>query len=101
MNPRLLVLNFDNHAPREKLDRLVDKIIAGIAEGSRYHGYKDSNAPVFLHYQLFKFVDLRDTNAPKSELNSRMFPLKPGVTNTAITTKARSTSFTSVPSWEG
>src|SRR5258705_517757 len=63
MNPRLLVLNFDNHAPREKLDRLVDKIIAGIAEGSRYHGYDDSNAPVFLHYQVFKFLDLRDTNA--------------------------------------
>ena len=82
MNPRLLVLNFDNHAPRERLERLVDKIIAGIAEGSRYHGYNDSNAPVFLQYQVFKFVDLRDTNATKSGLNSRLFPLKPGVTNT-------------------
>jgi len=82
MNPRLLVINFDNHAPREKLDRLVDKIIAGIAEGSRYHGYKDSNAPVFLQYQVFKFVDLRDTNAPKAELNSRLIPLKADVTDT-------------------
>src|SRR6266566_9129998 len=35
MNPRLLVLNFDNHAPREKLDRLVDQIIAGLADRSR------------------------------------------------------------------
>jgi hypothetical protein len=82
MNPRLLVVNFDNHASREKLDRLVDQIIAGIGEGSRAHGYKDSNAPVFLQYQAFKFIDLRDTNAPKSELNSREFPLKPGMTNT-------------------
>src|SRR5438046_10683604 len=30
MNPRLLVLNYDNHAPREKLDRLVDQIIPGL-----------------------------------------------------------------------
>jgi len=74
MNPRLLVLNFDNHAPREQLDRLVDKTIAAIAEGSRYHGYSDSNAPVFLQYQVFEFVELRDTNAPKSGLNSRLFP---------------------------
>jgi len=82
MNPRLLVLNFDNHAPRVQLDRLVDKIITGLAEGSRYQGYNDSNAPVFLQYQIFKFVDLLDTNAPKSELNSRMIPLKLGVTDT-------------------
>ena len=68
MNPRLLLLNFDNHAPREQLDRLVDRIIAGLAEGSRYHGYNDSNAPVFLQYEVFKFVDLRDTNAPKEKL---------------------------------
>jgi len=59
MNPRLLVLNFENHAPREKLDRLVDQIIAGIAEGSRYHGYNDSNAPVFLQFKAFECVELK------------------------------------------
>jgi len=82
MKPRLLVVNFDNHASREKLEQLVRQIIAGIAEGSRYHGYANSKAPVFLQYQIFKFVDLRDPNASETQLNSLRFPLKPGVTNT-------------------
>lgn len=81
MKPRLLVLNFDNHTARGKIEQLVDEIIAGLTEGSRRHGYKDSDSPAFLRYQVFKFVDLRETNAPQSELNSLLVPLKPGVTN--------------------
>lgn len=81
MRPRLLVLNFDNHAPRAKLDALVGQIIAGVAEGSRWHGYQDSNAPVFLDYRVAGFVDLREAGAAKTDLNAAVFPLKPGVTN--------------------
>lgn len=77
MRPRVLIVNFSNVAKREKEERLVAGIINAVAEGSRYHGYKDSNAPVFLQYQLFKWVDLRDggTNAMSART-----PLKPGKT---------------------
>jgi hypothetical protein len=81
MRPRLLVLNFDNHTPRAKLDALVGQIIAGVAEGSRWHGYQDSNAPVFLDYRVARFADLWEAGAAKTNLNAAAFPLKPGVTN--------------------
>jgi hypothetical protein len=79
MQPRLLVLNFSNEARRDKMDRMLADLIGAMAEGSRYHGYKDSNAPAFLQYRALKFVDLRD--AANSKGNSAKFPLKPGVTN--------------------
>jgi hypothetical protein len=79
MSPRLLVLNFSNEADREKLDGITRALIAALAEGSRYHGYRDSNAPAFLNYQVFKFVDLRDPD--KTQGNSAKVPFKPGLTN--------------------
>lgn len=81
MQPRLLVLNFDNHTPRARLDALVAQIIAGVREGSRWHGYRDESAPPFLDYRVWRLVDLRETNAPKDRLNAVSFPLKRGVTN--------------------
>ncbi|MBP8980714.1 MAG: hypothetical protein KBG09_05660, partial [Syntrophobacterales bacterium] len=77
MQPRLLVLNFSNQARRDHLDGMLDKIIAALAEGSRYHGYKDQGAPAFLQYRLFKFVDLRDAGGGRG--NSTKLPLKTGV----------------------
>ena len=78
MQPRLLVLNLSNRATMRQIERMTDDLIKALAESSRYHGYRDSNAPPFLQYQVFKFVDLSDgtTNA-----NSRHVPLKSGVTN--------------------
>ena len=78
MRPRLLVLNFSNRASMEKVKLMTSELIAALAEGSRYHGYRDSNAVPFLQYQVWQFVDLRDgtTNA-----NSRHVPLRAGVTN--------------------
>lgn len=73
MNPRLLILNFSNKANRQQLERMTDDIIAALAESSRYHGYKNPAAPAFLHYRLFKFVDLRDSTAKP---NSARLPLK-------------------------
>jgi hypothetical protein len=78
MRPRLLVLNFSNRAKMEQVERMTADLIAALAESNRYHGYRDSNAPAFLQYQVFKAVDFSDgtTNA-----NSALVPLKPGVTN--------------------
>lgn len=79
MRPRLLVINFSNRVKPGKVERMTSDLIAALAESTRYQGYKDSNSPAFLQYQVLKFVDLRDgtTNA-----NSLLhYPLKPGVTN--------------------
>jgi hypothetical protein len=47
-------------------------------ESSRYHGYKDPNAPAFLEYEVARFVDLTDpagTGTP--DRNSTKFPRVP------------------------
>ncbi len=74
MKPRVLVINFTNEYNREHLDRLLNQLIFTLGESSRYHGYNDPKAPVFLNYQVFKFVELRDR--AKNQGNSRKVPLK-------------------------
>lgn len=80
MRPRLLVLNFANRAKREHLAKMIDDLRAALKESSRYHGYKTPDAPAFLDYQVFKFVDLRDNDTNK--VSSSKVPLKAGITNT-------------------
>lgn len=75
MRPRVLVINFSNEQSMTQVEKLVDSIIKGVAEGSRWHGYADPNAPVFLQYEVFKFVDLRDAN--NSIGDSSREPAKP------------------------
>src|SRR5688572_1825499 len=79
MRPRLLLLNFSQEASREKLEQLTRDLLAAVKESSRYHGYRDSNAPAFLDYQLFKFVDLRDPD--KNKGNCAKVPVKASVTD--------------------
>jgi hypothetical protein len=74
MRPRLLVLNFSNQLAPADVERQTQALIAALAESSRYHGYADPGAPVFLQYQVFKYVDLRDPGA--SQGNSALAPLK-------------------------
>jgi hypothetical protein len=74
MKPRLLLINFSNEHSREHLDLLTKKLIAALAESSRYHGYRDPKAPAFLQYEVFKFVDLRD--ADRTRGNARKLPVK-------------------------
>jgi len=74
MRPRLLVINFANRTPRPHLDKLVQDLIAALAESSRYRGYQNADAPAFLQYRLFKFVDLREAGNPQP--TSSHFPLK-------------------------
>lgn len=73
MRPRVLVINFSNQQTLHQIDGLVKRIIEGLAEGSRWHGYADPQAPAFLQYQVFKTVDLRD----KSPGDSLLMPAKP------------------------
>jgi len=85
VKPKLLVANFANPTlGTHRAENLVHKIIAGFAEGSRYHGYvtKSKATPQF-QYQVAKFVNLRDGDpgfsAPPSGWpydNSRQYPRK-------------------------
>jgi hypothetical protein len=79
MRPRVLLLNFSQEASREKLEQLTRDLLAALKESSRYHGYRDSNAPAFLEYQVFKFVDLRDPNKAKG--NCGKVPVKSHITD--------------------
>lgn len=74
MRPRLLVINFSNEATDEKVFQLMEDLMAAVKESSRYHGYKDPNAPAFLDYSIWRYVDLRDAHTTKG--NSWKAPIK-------------------------
>jgi hypothetical protein len=75
MRPRVLVINFSNEHTLRHIQQLTANIILGLAEGSRWHGYSNRQAPAFLQYQVFKIVDLRD--ADRTTGDSRRMPAKP------------------------
>jgi hypothetical protein len=58
LRPRVLVL--DVQRVGQPIETVTKKVIDAVAEGSRYHGYSDSNAKPFLRYEIAKIVDLRD-----------------------------------------
>jgi hypothetical protein len=60
MSPRVLVLNFNNNATSDAARQTAQRQVNAIAEGSRYHGYADPRAPIFISYQIVKVVDLTD-----------------------------------------
>jgi hypothetical protein len=55
---RVLVINFDASETLEVARAFAERVAAAFAEGSRYHGYEDAAAPVFLDYQLVDVIDL-------------------------------------------
>jgi hypothetical protein len=77
MRPRLLVLNFSNPHDMAHVRKMTEALMAALAESSRYHGYKNKNAPVFLRYEVYKYVDLRDPGQTKN--NSSRSPVKQNV----------------------
>jgi hypothetical protein len=81
MRPRLLVLNFVNGLSKDQAMSQVDALIACLAESSRYHGYAQPDAPAFLKYSVFKFVDLTDPEplpaSRRFEGNSSFYPRVP------------------------
>lgn len=76
MRPRVLVLNFVNELSPEAAMEKAEWLCRALRESSRWHGYQDPAAPVFLDYQIAKVADLRDP-APRDDLpdrNSSLFP---------------------------
>ncbi|HEY4633426.1 MAG TPA: PKD domain-containing protein, partial [Candidatus Limnocylindrales bacterium] len=64
LRPRVLALNFVNRRSMDEMRGQLEGVAAAIAEGSRYHGYADPNAPPFVSYELAYLADLRDAVPP-------------------------------------
>jgi hypothetical protein len=79
LEPRVLVLNFSNDTDMDAARDLTQRVVAALAESTRYHGFKDAVAPAFLNYQVVKYLDLRDDpiDPSRAQANSTLFPIKP------------------------
>jgi hypothetical protein len=64
LRPRVLVLDFHNEQTSAQVRRVAERQIDALAEGSRYHGYADADAPAFVRYQLLDVIDLKDKPPP-------------------------------------
>ena len=60
LRPRVLVIDFRNGKSLLFARTFVNKVCTAIAEGSKYHGYKDPSATPQLVYTIVNFLDLRD-----------------------------------------
>jgi hypothetical protein len=89
MNPVALLLNFANTGTVNGKQTTFDvPTITGLANqhiaawqwATRYHGYKDPNAPPFINYSV-KIIDLRDSSG---QPNSATLPTQGGATNGPI-----------------
>jgi hypothetical protein len=60
LEPRVLVVNFDDARDGAAALAFAQRVGAAFAEASRYHGYKDPAAPVFLDYKFVHVADLPD-----------------------------------------
>ena len=76
MRPRILALNYVNARSMDDMQSQLQEVADILAEGSRYHGYADPDAPAFLDYQLATMVDLRDASPPPGWQynNSSLYP---------------------------
>ncbi len=71
IRPRLLVLNFDNLSKDPGvIEQAIEEQIEVLAEGSRYLGYRDPDAPRFLQYELVGVADLTDADPQASPFTS-------------------------------
>ncbi|MFQ5806612.1 MAG: hypothetical protein ACE5I3_09195, partial [Phycisphaerae bacterium] len=78
MRPRVLVLNFANDVEMNDIRKHVKGIIRATAEATRYHGFKNPDAPAFIEYEVAKYVDLRDKAGPNvgKRVTSSLLPRK-------------------------
>jgi len=81
IRPRVMILNFANDVDMPAVEEHSKKLIAALAEATRYHGFKNPDAPAFLEYEVVKYVDMRDRPVPpeRKNRNSAFFPAIPGV----------------------
>lgn len=70
MRPRLLLINYSNEHSPEQLTALANRLIECLSESSRYHGYRNADAPAFLKYHIFHLVDLRDRDRTTGDSRS-------------------------------
>jgi hypothetical protein len=84
LRPRVLVLNFVNAKTNDALRPQLEEMVEVAAEASRYHGFDDYVAPVFLRYELAYLIDLRDATPPDGwpYRNSTLYPREDPVTGT-------------------
>jgi hypothetical protein len=76
LRPRVLALNFVNAKTNAQMIADVEKIMAALAEGSRWHGWDDASAPAMLQPELVAAIDLRDDPVPAGWPwnNSTLYP---------------------------
>jgi len=76
MKPRLLLLNFANNVDMDGARERTENLIRAYAESTRYHGYSNPDAPVFIEFQVLKYVDVRDHPVPdgRGNKNSQLAP---------------------------
>jgi len=73
MRPKVIVLVFMNDWYQE-VTRTND-LINALKVATTYHGHSDPTAPVFLQYEVAKYVDLRDPpGTPTLDGNSTKYP---------------------------
>lgn len=79
LQPRVLVINFTNTHNMDQIKAATEKYARALAESSRYHGFDNPDAPVFLEYKVLKYVDMRDRPIPpeRANRNSAFFPYLP------------------------
>jgi len=73
MSPRVLAVNFVNGLSETAARAKLEALCAALRESSRWQGYRDADAPVFLDYQVGEIVDFTE---PRGALdrNSARFP---------------------------
>jgi hypothetical protein len=73
MQPRVLAINFVHGLTEWDARRLLDALCACLRESSRWQGYRDARAPLFLDYRLVEIVDLTEPRG-RVDRNSARFP---------------------------
>ena len=77
MRPRVLGVNFVHGLSEAEARGQLETLSAVLAESSRWQGYRDPHAPIFLDYQVGEIVDFTEP-AGHVDRNSARFPRAAG-----------------------
>ena len=76
MRPRVLAVNFVNGLSEAEARAKLGALSAALRESSRWQGYRNPDAPVFLDHQVTEIVDFTEP-AGSLDRNSARFPRAP------------------------
>jgi len=76
MRPRVLGVNFVHGLSEAEARGQLEWLSAVLAESSRWHGYRDPSAPIFLDYEVGDILDFTEP-AGRVDQNSAQFPREP------------------------